>query len=210
ILDFQPDGLFLSNGPGDPAPVKYVADTVRELLPKLPVFGICLGHQILGLACGATTFKLKFGHRGGNQPVKDLLTGKVEITSQNHGFAVSQRGLGEAGLELTHVNLNDDTVEGFRHKELPAFAVQYHPEYDLHELARLTFCRIEKLVKLGFFADADAALDYVNKLETLHADPSRQDLAWQLGVDADVMNEDVRLVEVRNWIDRLVLPNMRS
>ena len=128
ILDFQPDGLFLSNGPGDPAPVKYVADTVRELLPKLPVFGICLGHQILGLACGATTFKLKFGHRGGNQPVKDLLTGKVEITSQNHGFAVDAAKLADTPLELTHVNLNDQTVEGFRHRERPAFAVQYHPE----------------------------------------------------------------------------------
>ncbi|MEE8106914.1 MAG: glutamine-hydrolyzing carbamoyl-phosphate synthase small subunit [Planctomycetota bacterium] len=128
IRDFKPDGLFLSNGPGDPEPVTHVADTVRELLPEFPTFGICLGHQILGLACGAQTFKLRFGHRGANQPVKDLATGKVEITSQNHGFAVAADGLDKCGLELTHINLNDNTVEGFRHKELPAFAVQYHPE----------------------------------------------------------------------------------
>jgi len=129
ITAFSPDGLFLSNGPGDPAAVTYAASTVRELLPTgLPIFGICLGHQILGLASGAETIKLKFGHRGVNQPVKDLTTGKVEITSQNHGFAVSIRGLEKHGLELTHVNLNDGTVEGFRHTELPAFAVQYHPE----------------------------------------------------------------------------------
>ena len=148
ILDYEPDGLFLSNGPGDPEPVEYVAATVRELLPKLPTFGICLGHQILALASGAKTYKLKFGHRGGNQPVKDLATGKVEITSQNHGFAVSQRGLGEAGLELTHINLNDDTVEGFRHKELPAFAVQYHPEASPgpHD-SRYLFTRFRELIE---------------------------------------------------------------
>jgi carbamoyl-phosphate synthase small subunit len=128
ILAFEPQGLFLSNGPGDPAPVDYVASTVKALLPKLPTFGICLGHQILALACGARTYKLKFGHRGGNQPVKDLTTGKVEITSQNHGFAVDEKSLPGSGLELTHVNLNDGTVEGFRHLEYPAYAVQYHPE----------------------------------------------------------------------------------
>jgi carbamoyl-phosphate synthase small subunit len=129
ILAWKPDGLFLSNGPGDPEPVTYVADTVRALLPTgLPTFGICLGNQILALACGAKTYKLKFGHRGGNQPVKDLATGKVEITSQNHGFAVESDSLAAANLELTHVNLNDGTVEGFRHTEYPAFAVQYHPE----------------------------------------------------------------------------------
>lgn len=129
ILAWKPDGLFLSNGPGDPEPVSYVADTVRALLPTgLPTFGICLGNQILALACGAKTYKLKFGHRGGNQPVKDLETGKVEITSQNHGFAVESDSLEAAKLVLTHVNLNDGTVEGFRHTEYPAFAVQYHPE----------------------------------------------------------------------------------
>jgi carbamoyl-phosphate synthase small subunit len=128
ILSYAPHGLFLSNGPGDPAPVDYVASTVKKLLPKLPIFGICLGHQILALACGAKTYKLKFGHRGGNQPVKDLTTGKVEITSQNHGFAVDVESMKGSGLELTHVNLNDHTVEGFRHVEYPAYAVQYHPE----------------------------------------------------------------------------------
>jgi len=129
VLKWKPDGLFLSNGPGDPEPVTYVASTVSDLIGTgLPTFGICLGHQILALACGAKTYKLKFGHRGGNQPVKDLATGKVEITSQNHGFAVDGDSLENAGLELTHINLNDQTVEGFRHRELPAFAVQYHPE----------------------------------------------------------------------------------
>lgn len=128
ILDNKPDGIFLSNGPGDPA---ACVDVLREL-PKLidsriPIFGICLGHQLLSIALGARTFKLKFGHRGGNQPVKDLLTGKVEITCQNHGFAVDKDSVPD-NLEITHVNLNDGSVEGFRHKDLPIFAVQYHPE----------------------------------------------------------------------------------
>jgi len=128
ILALRPDGLFLSNGPGDPAAVTYAVSTVRGLLGKIPIFGICLGHQLLGLAMGGTTFKLKFGHRGGNQPVKDLRSGKVEITSQNHGFCVDINSLKGKGVELTHINLNDDTLEGMRHKEHPIFSVQYHPE----------------------------------------------------------------------------------
>jgi len=149
ILAWKPDGVFLSNGPGDPEPVTYVADTVRALLPeKIPTFGICLGNQILALACGARTYKLKFGHRGGNQPVKDLETGKVEITSQNHGFAVDGESLEAAGLVLTHVNLNDGTVEGFRHATLPAFAVQYHPEAapGPHD-SRYLFARFRELIE---------------------------------------------------------------
>ena len=123
------DGILLSNGPGDPAGVPYAIETVRKLLDKKPIFGICLGHQILGLALGMKTFKLKFGHRGANQPVKDLASGKVEITAQNHGFAVVREELaGREDLELTHINLNDQTVEGLRHKSLPIFSVQYHPE----------------------------------------------------------------------------------
>ena len=128
ILALEPDGLFLSNGPGDPAAVTYAINTVRSLLPELPIFGICLGHQLLGLAMGGTTFKLKFGHRGGNQPVKDLLTGKVEITSQNHGFCVDIDSLKGKDVELTHINLNDQTLEGMRHRKLPIYSVQYHPE----------------------------------------------------------------------------------
>jgi len=128
ILALKPDGLFLSNGPGDPAGVTYAIETVRALLTQLPIFGICLGHQLLGLAMGGSTFKLKFGHRGGNQPVKDLLTGKVEITSQNHGFCVDINSLKNKDVELTHINLNDQTLEGMRHRKLPIYSVQYHPE----------------------------------------------------------------------------------
>ncbi len=127
ILALEPDGIFLSNGPGDPDPLEQAIGTIRGLLGKRPMFGICLGHQLLSLACGAKTYKLKFGHRGANQPVMDHLTGKVEITSQNHGFAVDNDSL-PAELEVTHTNLNDDTIEGVRHRELPAFSVQYHPE----------------------------------------------------------------------------------
>lgn len=127
VLDHKPDGVFLSNGPGDPEPIAYAIGTIRELLGKTPVFGICLGHQLLSLACGATTFKLKFGHRGANQPVQNVATGRVEITSQNHGFAVAQDDLPSC-LEVTHRNLNDGTIEGVRHRELPAAGVQYHPE----------------------------------------------------------------------------------
>ena len=127
ILAMNPDGIFLSNGPGDPEPLVYAIETIQGLLGKKPIFGICLGHQLLSLACGARTFKLKFGHRGANQPVQNLGTGNVEITSQNHGFAVSDDDL-PSQLEVTHRNLNDGTIEGVRHKELAAFSVQYHPE----------------------------------------------------------------------------------
>jgi carbamoyl-phosphate synthase small subunit len=127
VLSMNPDGIVLSNGPGDPAGVPYAVESVRTLIGKKPIFGICLGHQIIGLALGGKTYKLKFGHRGANQPVKNLITGRVEITSQNHGFAVDGDSLG-ANVEITHINLNDSTVEGLRHKEYPLFSVQYHPE----------------------------------------------------------------------------------
>ncbi|HBI14664.1 MAG TPA: carbamoyl phosphate synthase small subunit [Desulfobulbaceae bacterium] len=128
VLAMGPDGVFLSNGPGDPAGVAGVVENVRALLGKKPIFGICLGHQMLGLAYGGTTYKLKFGHRGGNQPVKDLTTGKVEITSQNHGYCVDPATLPEE-VEVTHINLNDGSLEGMRHRSYPAFSVQYHPEH---------------------------------------------------------------------------------
>jgi len=128
ILSLKPDGVVLSNGPGDPAALTYVIDTVRSLIGRVPIFGICLGHQMLGLALGGKTFKLKFGHRGANQPVMDLRTRKVEITSQNHGFCVDLDSLNKNEVELTHINLNDQTSEGLAHKRYPAFSVQYHPE----------------------------------------------------------------------------------
>ena len=127
ILALNPDGIFLSNGPGDPDAVPYAKEIVRKLIGRKPVFGICLGHQIMGLALGGKTYKLKFGHHGGNQPVMDLTTRKVEITSQNHGFAVDADSL-KGAAEVTHLNLNDNTVEGLAHRELPIFSVQYHPE----------------------------------------------------------------------------------
>jgi carbamoyl-phosphate synthase small subunit len=128
ILSHHPDGLFVSNGPGDPAALDYAVKPIVDVMEKIPIFGICLGHQLLGRAIGAHTYKLKFGHRGGNQPVKNLDTGRVEITSQNHGFAVDRATLEQNGGVVTHVNLNDNTVEGFRHGTLPVFSVQYHPE----------------------------------------------------------------------------------
>jgi carbamoyl-phosphate synthase small subunit len=139
VLERKPDGVFLSNGPGDPEAVPYLIETVRGLIGKAPIFGICLGNQILGLAFGGSTYKLKFGHHGANHPVRDLLTGRVEITAQNHGFAVDPKSVAKLGLEETHVNLNDGTSEGMRHRELPVFSVQYHPEaspgpHDAHYL----------------------------------------------------------------------------
>ena len=128
VRAIKPDGLFLSNGPGDPAALPYVHKTIAALLPEYPTFGICLGHQMITHALGASTYKLKFGHRGGNQPVKNLETGRVSITSQNHGFASNPDELEKCGARVTEINLNDETVEGLRHKELPVFSVQYHPE----------------------------------------------------------------------------------
>ncbi len=128
VLGLEPDGIFLSNGPGDPEAVDYAVRNVRELLGKKPIFGICLGHQIMGLALGGRTFKLKFGHHGGNHPVMNIDTGRVEITAQNHGFAVDPNSLDDDEVRMTHLNLNDQTLEGFEHRNLPAFSVQYHPE----------------------------------------------------------------------------------
>jgi carbamoyl-phosphate synthase small subunit len=128
ILSQRFDGVMLSNGPGDPEPVTYAQENIRQLIGKVPIFGICLGHQLLGLSLGGKTYKLKFGHRGGNHPVKDLRSGRVEITAQNHGFSVDPSSLNENDVEFTHINLNDQTLEGFRHRREPVLAVQYHPE----------------------------------------------------------------------------------
>jgi carbamoyl-phosphate synthase small subunit len=128
VLAMKPDGVFLSNGPGDPEPVTYAVDNIRKLLGRVPIFGICLGHQLCGLALGGRTYKLKFGHHGSNHPVKNMRTGHVEITAQNHGFVVDPDSLPAGDVEITHVNLNDFTNEGMRHRSLPLFSVQYHPE----------------------------------------------------------------------------------
>jgi carbamoyl-phosphate synthase small subunit len=146
VLALHPDGVFLSNGPGDPEPLEHESKQVRKLIGKTPVFGICLGHQILGLALGGKTYKLKFGHHGANHPVLNKVTGKVEITSQNHGFCVDPDSLSDSDVEITHVNLNDQTVEGLRHRKEPVFCVQYHPEaapgphdsnYLFHDFAKM-------------------------------------------------------------------------
>jgi carbamoyl-phosphate synthase small subunit len=141
VLDLKPDGVFLSNGPGDPEPVDYAVQAIRDMMGRVPVFGICLGHQLCGLALGGRTYKLKFGHHGGNHPVKNNTTGKVEITAHNHNFAVDPDSINANEVELTHVDLNDNTLEGLRHKTLPLFSVQYHPEaapgpHDSHYLFR--------------------------------------------------------------------------
>ena len=128
VLALKPDGVFLSNGPGDPEPIDYAVENIRKMIGRVPIFGICLGHQLCGLALGGKTFKLKFGHHGSNHPVKNLRTEKVEITAQNHGFCVDPDSLPASDVEITHVNLNDHTNEGMRHRSLPLFSVQYHPE----------------------------------------------------------------------------------
>ena len=149
VLALKPDGVFLSNGPGDPEGVPYAIKNVRFLLGKIPVFGICLGHQILSLALNGNTFKLRFGHHGGNQPVMNISSGKVEITSQNHGFAVEQDSIGSS-VEITAINLNDNTIEGIRHKEWPVFSVQYHPESSPGpQDSNYLFHKFTQLMKVG-------------------------------------------------------------
>jgi carbamoyl-phosphate synthase small subunit len=159
VLALGPDGVFLSNGPGDPEPITYAVESIRKLLGRVPIFGICLGHQLCGLALGGRTYKLKFGHHGSNHPVKNLLTGHVEITAQNHGFAVDPESLPADDVEITHVNLNDHTNEGMRHRSLPLFSVQYHPEaspgpHDSHYL----FQRFTEMMKEHKGTSSDSAV----------------------------------------------------
>jgi carbamoyl-phosphate synthase small subunit len=150
VLALKPNGVFLSNGPGDPEPIHYAVANIRKLLGRVPIFGICLGHQLCGLALGGKTFKLKFGHHGANHPVQNLLTKKVEITSQNHGFCVDPESLPSSDVEITHVNLNDHTNEGMRHRSMPLFSVQYHPEASPgpHD-ARYLFGRFVEMMDAG-------------------------------------------------------------
>jgi carbamoyl-phosphate synthase small subunit len=166
IREMKVDGVFSSNGPGDPEPVSYTIDTLRGLVGKVPIFGICLGHQLLSLALGAKTYKLKFGHRGGNQPVINLATRRVEITSQNHGFAVDAPSLEQAGGIPTHENLNDHTLEGFSHKDQPIFSVQYHPEASPgpHDATYLFDCFID-MMKTGKAPTAEHMAEAQARLE---------------------------------------------
>ncbi|GMU24506.1 MAG: carbamoyl-phosphate synthase small chain [Phycisphaerae bacterium] len=166
ILEHKPDGVFVSNGPGDPEPVNYAIQSLRGLVGKTPIFGICLGHQLLALSLGAKTYKLKFGHRGGNQPVMNLATRRVEITSQNHGFAVDTASLVKVGGTPTHENLNDQTLEGFSHTDMPIFSVQYHPEASPgpHDATYLFDCFID-MMKSGKAPTAEEMAAAQAKLE---------------------------------------------